>query len=212
MGINIGINIGIKKQVMKRKIMLISVCFIFCLVFPLQVHAEKPMEAVQSRINNLLDVLKDPSLKAESKSEIKEEKIWSIVDSIFDYKELSRRSLGRNWRRLNPDQQKEFTDLFRKLLGKVYMGRLMESTAPKVVFMKEIIFSKNKAEVQSKVITKSNEIPMFYRMILHNDSWKVYDVSIEGVSLIRNYRSQFKSILKDKTPSDLLRILRKKVG
>jgi phospholipid transport system substrate-binding protein len=159
-----------------------------------------------------LDVLRDPSLKTKSKSEVKQKKIWTIVDSIFDYKELSKRSLGRNWRRLNPDQQKEFVNLFRRLLGKAYMDRIMAYADEKVVFFKETFFSENKAEVKSKLITKSNEIPMYYRLILENDSWKVYDVSIEGVSLVRNYRSQFKSILKDKAPSDLLQILRKKVG
>jgi phospholipid transport system substrate-binding protein len=195
-----------------KRMMILSVFFIFCLIFPFQVHAEKPMEVVQSRVNVLLDVLRDPSLKAKSTSEIKEKKIWAIVDSIFDYKELSKRSLGRNWKKLNSAQQEEFTDLFRKLLGRVYMDRLVESKGPEVFFTKEILFSKNKAEVQSKVLTESNEIPIFYRMILKEDSWKVYDVSIEGVSLVRNYRSQFKSILKDKTPADLLQIMRKKVG
>ena len=131
---------------------------------------------------------------------------------MFDYTELSRRSLGRNWKRLDTDQQKEFVNLFRRLLGKAYMDRVMVYTDEKVVFFKESLFSGNKAEVKSKIITKSNEIPMDYRLILENDFWKVYDMSIEGVSLVKNYRSQFKSILKDKTPSDLIRILREKVG
>jgi phospholipid transport system substrate-binding protein len=205
-------NIKTKEEFMKKGMMTLSVYFLFCLIFPLQVHAEKPLEIVKAQVNDLLDVLRDPSLKTKSKSEVKQKKIWTIVDSIFDYKELSKRSLGRNWRRLNPDQQKEFVNLFRRLLGKAYMDRIMAYADEKVVFFKETFFSENKAEVKSKLITKSNEIPMYYRLILENDSWKVYDVSIEGVSLVRNYRSQFKSILKDKAPSDLLQILRKKVG
>jgi phospholipid transport system substrate-binding protein len=205
-------NMETKEELMKKGMMTLSVCFIFCIIFPLQVHAEKPLEIVKAQVNDLIDVLNDPALKAKSQTENKEKKIWTIVDGIFDYTELSRRSLGRNWKRLDPDQQKEFVNLFRRLLGKAYMDRIMVYTDEKVVFIKETLFSENKAEVKSKLITKSNEIPMFYRMIRQDDSWKVYDVSIEGVSLVRNYRSQFKSILKDETPSDLLQILREKVG
>ena len=196
---------------MKKGMMTLSILLMLCLILPLQLHAEKPLETVQVQVNKLLDVLSDPTLKAESESETEKKKIWAIVDSIFDYTALSRRSLGRNWKRMNPDQQKEFTYLFRRLLGNLYMDRIMTYTDEKVIFIKEKIFSKNKAEVESKIITKSKEIPVSYRMILKNDSWGVYDVVIEGVSLVRNYRSQFKSILKDKTSSDLLRILREKV-
>jgi len=74
------------------------------------------------------------------------------------------------------------------------------------------MLSENRAEVQSKVITSSAEIPIHYRLIMKNDGWKVYDVIIEGVSLIKNYRSQFRDILSKKSPEDLLEILRKKVG
>jgi len=196
---------------MKKGMMTLSIFLMLCLILPLQLHAEKPLEIVQIKVNKLLDVLSDPSLKAGSETETEKKKIWAIVDSIFDYTALSRRSLGRNWKRLNPDQQKEFTHLFRRLLGNLYMDKIMTYTDEKVIFIKEKVFSKNKAEVETKVITKSKEIPISYRMILKNDFWKVYDVVIEGVSLVRNYRSQFKSILKDKTSSDLLRILREKV-
>ena len=196
---------------MKKGMMTLSILLMLCLILPLQLHAEKPLETVQVQVNKLLDVLSDPTLKAESESETEKKKIWAIVDSIFDYTALSRRSLGRNWKRMNPDQQKEFTYLFRRLLGNLYMDRIMTYTDEKVIFIKEKVFSKNKAEVESKIITKSKEIPVSYRMILKNDSWGVYDVVIEGVSLVRNYRSQFKSILKNKTSSDLLRILREKV-
>ncbi len=184
----------------------------FCLIFPPSVHAGKPLETAQSQVDKLMNVLRDPALKPESESAVKKEKIWAIVDDIFDYTELSKRSLGRNWKRLHPDQQEEFAHLFSRLLGKVYMDRIMAYTDEKIVFLKESIFSEDEAEVQSKIITNANQIPMDYRMILRNDSWKVYDVVIEGVSLISNYRSQFNSILTDKSPADLIQILKEKVG
>ena len=92
------------------------------------------------------------------------------------------------------------------------MDKILAFTDEKVVFEKERVVSETKVEVQSKIITASAEIPINYRMIKKGDEWNVYDVLIEGVSLVKNYRSQFKDILTNKTPEDLLEILRKKVG
>ena len=199
---------------MKRGIRGLHLTFLFMmsLIFPVNAIAGAPLESIQGQVNKVLDVLRDPALKAESAKEAKEEKIWAIADDIFDYTELSKRTLSRNWKKLNANQQKEFIDLFSKLLGGLYMDKIMAYTDEKVVFEKEGMLSENRAEVQSKVITSSAEIPIHYRLIMKNDEWKVYDVIIEGVSLIKNYRSQFRDILRNKSPEDLLEILRKKVG
>jgi phospholipid transport system substrate-binding protein len=175
------------------------------------VSAGVPQQTIEAYVNKVLDVLREPA-SGESGKKAKEEKIWSIFDDIFDYTELSKRTLSRNWKKFNGDQQKEFEDLFRKLLGDVYMDRILAYKDEKVLFHKESLISDNKAEVQSKILTGTNEIPMDYRMIAKNDQWKVYDVIIEGVSMIKNYRSQFNSILSKKPPEALLKILRKKVG
>ena len=199
---------------MKRGIRGLHLTFLFMmsLIFPVNAIAGAPLESIQGQVNKVLDVLRDPALKAESAKEAKEEKIWAIADDIFDYTELSKRTLSRNWKKLNANQQKEFIDLFSKLLGGLYMDKIMAYTDEKVVFEKEGMLSENRAEVQSKVITSSAEIPIHYRLIMKNDGWKVYDVIIESVSLIKNYRSQFRDILSKKSPEDLLEILRKKVG
>ncbi len=191
-----------------------GVCFIFMvsLLFQLQANAAAPMDAVQKQINMVLDVLRDPELKAESAKERRKERVWSIIERGFDFDELSKRILSRNWKKLNPDQQKEFSLLIGRLLGNIYMERLMKFTNEKVVFTKESMLSEKKAEVQSKIISQSKEIPLHYKMILKNGEWKVYDLNIEGVSLVRNYRSQFKKILKKNSPDKMLQILRKKVG
>ncbi len=191
-----------------------GVCFIFMvsLLFQLQANAAAPMDTVQMQINMVLDVLRDPELKAESAKERRKERVWSIIERGFDFDELSKRILSRNWKKLNPDQQKEFALLIGRLLGNIYMDRLMKFTNEKVVFTKESMLSEKRAEVQSKIISQSREIPLHYKMILKNGEWKVYDLTIEGVSLVKNYRSQFKKILKKNSPDKMLQILRKKVG
>jgi phospholipid transport system substrate-binding protein len=180
--------------------------------FTLPVHAGPALETVQTQVDKILDVLRDPALKAESAKGTKEEKVLAIINEVFDYTELSKRTLSRNWKKLNPDQREEFKDLFSKLLGGVYIERIVAYSDEKVVFNKETALSEKKAEVQSEIVTGTKKIPIFYRMILKNGEWKVYDVLIEGISLVKNYRSQFKEILKKQSPEDLLEILRKKVG
>ena len=201
-------SVGIKKQILGLTMMTVMALF----VFPLHVSAGTPQQIIEAQVNKVLDVLREPTSEGESGKKAKEEKIWSIFDSIFDYTELSKRTLSRNWKKLNGDQQKEFEELFRKLLGNVYMDRILAYKDEKVAFERETMLSEDKAEVQTKILTSTKEIPMNYRMIANNDQWKVYDVIIEGVSMIKNYRSQFNSILAKKPPEELLKILRKKVG
>jgi phospholipid transport system substrate-binding protein len=133
-----------------------------------------------------------------------------ISAELFDFTELSKRSLGQNWDKLNPDQQKEFINLFRSLLEETYADKIMSYTDEKVVFNKEISLSGKTVEVQTTIVTKTSEVPIHYRLIEKNGNWKVYDVVIEGVSLVSNYRTQFREILANKTPETLLETLRKK--
>jgi phospholipid transport system substrate-binding protein len=197
---------------MKRPLMrLYLLILMLAMILPLQANAGAPLDDLQIRMKSLLDVLRDPSFQALPTQEEKKEKILPILDEIFDYKELSKRTLSRNWKKFNTEQRQEFIDLFSKLLGVVYLDRLLEYTNEKVVFGKEKMLSKYKAEVQSKIVTSSKEIPIHYRLILKNGTWRVYDVIVEGVSFIRTYRSQFKKILTKQGPEDLLEMLRKKV-
>ena len=173
--------------------------------------AAPSLETIQLQVNRMLEVLRDPALKAESARGAKEKKIWAILDGVFDYTELSKRTLAQHWKQFSPDQQEEFTRLFAKLLGGVYMDRIIAYKDEKVVFGKVTAVSDKTVEVQSEVLRSSKSIPIYYRMILENGEWKVYDVVIEGVSLVQNYRSQFNEILTNKFSEDLLKMLREKV-
>ena len=195
---------------MKRHFITLGILMFF--LSPLPVDAGAPLDTVQTNVNKVLDVLRDPKLKAESAKEIKKEKLEAMYKQMFDEVELSMRSLGGNWKKLSPAQQQEFIQLYRQILGRAYIDEILSFTNEKIVFSKENMLSNNQAEVQTKIITSSKEIPIFYRVILKDGTWKVYDVVVENVSLIQNYRSQFNSILAKNTPDQLLEILRKKVG
>jgi phospholipid transport system substrate-binding protein len=194
----------------KRVMGVCSVFMILSLVLAPQAYGVTALDTVQEKVSEVLNVLRDPALQVESAKEVKEKKLWAIADAMFDYSELSRRTLGANWEKLDSSQQKEFTDLFSTHLGNVYMDRIVAYTEEKVVFDKE----KRKGEralVYSRVITRTKEIPIDYRVILRDGEWKVYDVVIEGVSLVENYRSQFREMLRKETPEYLLQTLREKV-
>ncbi|MCK5427440.1 MAG: ABC transporter substrate-binding protein [Thermodesulfovibrionia bacterium] len=189
---------------------LIGLTLVVFLLFPLYVHAGVPLDTVQNHVENILDVVRSSGLKGEAARENNKEKIRSISNNMFDYRELSKRTLARNWKKFNHDQQNEFVDLYKMILEKAYIDKILDYTDEKVVFHKEKMLTEKKAKVHSNIITKTVEIPVNYSLILKNGAWRVYDVIIEGVSLVNNYRSQFKQILMNKSPEELLDILRKK--
>jgi phospholipid transport system substrate-binding protein len=195
---------------MKRQL-AVAVIMLMILLFNLPVYAGVPTDTVQANVNKVLDVLRDPKLKPVSAKAIKKEKLRPIYDRMFDDVELSRRTLARNWNSLNAAQRQEFVQLFRQVLEKAYIDKILSYTNEKIVFDRESTLSENQVEVQTRVVTASKEIPISYRMILKNGTWKVYDVVIENVSLILNYRTQFNEILAKNSPEQLLVTLRQKV-
>lgn len=194
---------------MKRHISLLSISILLLLALPL--YAGAPLDAVQASVNKVLDVLRDPKLKAASAKELKKEKLMPIYERMFDDVELARRSLARHWNAMDAAQRQEFVLLFRQVLEKAYIDKIFAYSDEKVIFDREIMVSGNQAEVQTRIVTSSKEIPLYYRVILKGGDWKVYDVVVENVSLAHNYRTQFNDILAKNNIEYLLETLRKKV-
>jgi phospholipid transport system substrate-binding protein len=194
---------------MKKQFAVLTILILF--VFSIPVYAGAPMATVEANVKKVLDVLRDPKLKGPSSKETKKEKLRVIYKGMFDEVEFSRRTLARNWTKLSPAQQTEFVVLFEQVLEKAYIDKILDYSNEKVDFYKQNMISDNQAEIQTKVVTSSKEIPIFYRVTLKDGKWKVYDVVVENVSLVQNYRTQFNDILANKIPEQLLDILRKKV-
>ncbi len=192
------------------KKLLVGFILLVLLIIPLHVRAGVPFDTVKGHVNEVLRVLRDPALQGEANKEARQKKVEAIADEMFDYVALSRLTLGRNWRKFNGDQKKEFVQLYRSILEKAYLDRILAYTDEKVTFGKETMLSDKKAEVQTHIITKSVEIPIYYRVYLKDGEWKVYDIIIEGISLVKNYRTQFREILANNPPEEVLEILRKK--
>jgi len=195
---------------MKSKLaiaLLIIAIFLPCLPS----FAGAPQATVEANVNSVLAILRDPKLKGEGAKETKKAKLRVVYDVMFDDVELSRRTLARNWNKLNNAERREFVLLFRQVLEKAYVDKILSYTNEKIVFDREIMRAENLAEVQTRIITSAKEIPIGYRVIRKNNTWKVYDVVVENVSLVQNYRTQFADILAKNTTAQLLETLRKKV-
>jgi phospholipid transport system substrate-binding protein len=197
------------EEEMKKHFLIFA--FILCLIFPLSAGAGGALETVKSNADKVLDVLRDPSLKSESARKTKKNKIRTIAQKMFDFTELSKRTLAQNWGKFSPQQQNEFIDLYTSLLEDAYADKILAYSDEKIIFTNEVALSEKTVEVRSIVLRKTVEIPIYYRVMLKDDGWRVYDVVIEGVSLINNYRTQFREILVNKPPASLLETIRKKV-
>jgi phospholipid transport system substrate-binding protein len=194
-----------------RKPLTTLLTILMILFFTTAAYAGVPQDTVQANVNKVLDVLRDPKLKAESAKEAKKKKLRLIYEQMFDDVELGKRTLARNWNSLSVPQRQEFVVLFRQVLEKAYIDKILAYTNEKIVYDREVMTSGTQAEIQTRVVTSSKEIPITYKVILKGGSWKVYDVVVENVSLVMNYRTQFSDILAKNSPEQLLEILRKKV-
>ncbi len=166
-------------------------------------------DAMKSTIDEVLRVLQDKDLKQPAKSGDRRMQLEKIVGERFDYSEMSRRALGAPWAKLSEEERVEFVELFQTLLVNSYADKVEAYSGEGVEYINERT-EKDYAEVRTKVLTGKTEIPLDYRMINRGSTWRVYDVVVDGVSLVNNYRGQFTKILRSGSFADLLDQLRKK--
>lgn len=167
-------------------------------------------ETVERQVGLILEQLRDPAFKGLDR-EAQIGKIRAIINQVFDYTELSRRALGKDWNAFTPEQQREFTALFGSMLEKTYADRILAYTSERIEFDGELELREGQVGVSSVIHTAdSRQIPLNYRAIRKDGGWRVYDVVIEGISLVQNYRSQFREIMAKQPPEELIRSLRDK--
>ena len=172
-------------------------------------YAGVPTDAMKSTIDEVLRIVRDKELKQSEKTDERRKLLEKVVAARFDYTEMSRRALGAPWNQLTDQQKEEFVDLFRTLLTTSYAEKIETYSGEGVQYLNERT-EKEYAEVRTKVLSGKTEIPLDYRLINKGDEWRVYDVVVDGVSLVNNYRGQFTKILRASSYPDLVDQLRKK--
>jgi phospholipid transport system substrate-binding protein len=174
--------------------------------------AEAPVQELKNRVDRAVQVLNDPALQGPAKHADRRAKVRKIADEIFDYNEMGRRSMGTHWQDLPPADRDRFIRLFSDLLDRAYFEKIDSYSGEKVTYLPAKIDG-DQASVPTKVVTsKGSEIPVEYRMRNADGRWQVYDVIIEGVSLVSNYRAQFDRIIRTASVADLMKRMEAQVS
>ncbi len=166
-------------------------------------------EAIKYTIQEVIRLLQDESLQQPERAKERRQQLETTIGTRFDYGEMAKRSLGKQWKQLSDSQRQEFVELFTKLLATSYADRIEGYSGEQVEYLNE----RRKgpyAEVKTRVASGKVELPIDYRMLLKGTEWRVYDVVVDGVSLVRNYRGQFSKILRSSSYAALVTQLRKK--
>ncbi|MFQ5963721.1 MAG: phospholipid-binding protein MlaC [Candidatus Scalinduaceae bacterium] len=157
-----------------------------------------------------LTVLKDPSLNGEDKLQERKQKLWDEISPLFNFEEMSKRSLGKYWRKRSLEEKREFVELFTNILKDTYIGKTDSYSNEKIIYLREKQRD-NRTKVQTIFITSTGkEVSVDFSLLSNSGKWKIYDAVIEGVSLVNNYRNQFNNILVKSSYEELVKKIKQK--
>jgi len=198
---------------MKPKVLRRSwtpVVAILYLLVAVSTRAGGPTDELRGAIEKVQTILNDPQLKAAGKKGGRLDKLRQVIQPKFDFTEMAKRSLGTNWQRRNPEEQRDFVKVFTDLLENAYVDSIDSYDGEKVVFTNEKQ-DKEYGEVNTKIVTKKGEeFSVNYKLHQASGNWKVYDVVIENISIVNNFRSQFNRVIAKSSYEELLRTMKEK--
>ena len=168
-----------------------------------QEKRESPTEAVQETLTEVFRILEDPKLKDPAQQARRRHLLEESIGRRFDYGEMSKRTLASHWSRLTDDERTQFVGVFKGFLSDRYAGKIEGYSGEKVQYLGERLEGQY-AEVRTKLVSSKVEYPLDYRLINKGGRWHAYDIVADGVSLVRNYRSQFDKILKTGSYEELI--------
>jgi phospholipid transport system substrate-binding protein len=191
---------------------LIPIALVTVLLYIPPSVASEITDRVKVNIDEAMRVLNDLSFMGPENTEKRKARLRAIVNEIFDFEEMSKRSLARHWRKRTEEEKEKFIELFINFLEMSYIDKIERYSDAEVLYAEEKR-DKNRAVVKTKVITRQEtDIPINYRLLLRKDGeWVAYDVVIEGVSLVSNYRTQFNQIIQNSSYEELIKKLEKRV-
>jgi phospholipid transport system substrate-binding protein len=173
-------------------------------------QAGAPLDQLRAQIDRVLRIMDDPDLKKDAHLRERRAAVRKVADDIFDFQETAKRSLARHWQPRTPAEQMEFVRLFADLLERSYISKIELYGGEKIAYLGDQLDG-DQAVVRTRIVTKSGtEVPVDYRMLKRGDRWLVYDVIIEGVSLVANYRTQFNKIIQTSSYGELVKKMKVK--
>jgi phospholipid transport system substrate-binding protein len=195
-----------------RKLLVITLAGVVALGTAVSAWAGPPTDHLRQYSDQVLKVLEDPALKGDDKRVERRAAVRKVAIEIFDVSETAKRALGRHWQARNEAEREEFTQIFADLLERTYVSRIDQYGGETVKYVGESVDG-DTATVRSRIVTRQGtEVPVDARMLRKGDRWLVYDIAIEGVSLINNYRAQFDSIIQKTSFQELVQRLKTRQG
>ena len=191
-------------QLLKKNIYIVAMVLALFLVLPYSVWASTPTEQVREKADKVLKILNDPALK--NNKEKRRDMVMNIVEDMIDWQEVSKRALAIHWRKRTPEERKEFVNLYRDLLKRTYSDKLDLYAGESIIYDSEKIDG-NRAVVKTRMINKKKgeEASVEYRLIKKDDRWLGYDLVIEGISAVNNYRVQFNEVITSSSYENLIK-------
>jgi phospholipid transport system substrate-binding protein len=186
--------------------------WIFLSLHPFNAFGDGPTAQIKSTVDQVIQILTNPQLQGEGRKQERRKKLREAIFVRFDFQEMAQRSLGAHWPRRTPEEQTEFIKVFSDLLEQTYVDKIESYNNEKFIYLNERI-DEPYAEVGSKIQTsKGEEFTINYKLHRVGADWRVYDIVIENVSLVNNYRSQFNRILSSSTYDELISKIKAKVS
>jgi phospholipid transport system substrate-binding protein len=196
----------------KARFSLLFVALLMALGLARAARAGEPTEAIRSAVDQGVEILRSAKLENANQRAKVIDRLRQIVYPLFDFREMAMRSLGANWRRLEPQQQNEFVTTFTKLLEKTYADQIDLYNGQKVAYTGETIDG-NYAQVDSKIVDKNGQnYSVVYKLHQVDGNWRIYDVVAENISLVNNYRSQFNRVIAKSSFEELLKTMKQQAS
>ena len=176
--------------------------------------AGEPTDLIRQITDQVLKILDDPQFQAPNRQAERQDRLHKLADQVFDWQEIAKRALAVHWRERTPQEQEEFVKLFRDLVEGTYLNRLETAAQEKrdIQYVGEQVDG-SRAAVKTIVVTRRNQqVPIEYRLHKVDGRWLIYDVLVEGISLINNYRSQFNRIITSSSYQELVQKMKNRQG
>ncbi|MFZ0244026.1 MAG: ABC transporter substrate-binding protein [Desulfobacterales bacterium] len=192
-------------------------CAIFLLgVMAVPAMAGAPVDALKGPVDKAIQILEDPQYDDPVRRDELREKIRSVTNAMFDFELIAKRTAGRyHWEKsMTPPQRREFTDLFAEFLGNNYLSRINGTVKGlKIEYVDEVVDDAGKkAKVKTRIPRNDGDVNVDYNLWLKDGNWKIYDVYVEGVSLVQNYQTQFSDLFNKESAAQVIDRLKQKIG
>ena len=196
------------------RLIVMSVVLLFLMSGLALAADQQPKDYVSQRMDAFAKLLKDPAYKNPATEKEHEKKIWDLIYETFDFIAVSQRALGHNWKKFNPEQRKNFSGAFAELLSVTYLNKIRENYNDEKfdVTEQELMRDGKRAQVKCEIKRAAGQpVKLSYMLYLSSKGWRVYDVNVEGISLVKNYRAQFAKLLLKESPDTLIDRVKEKV-